>query len=186
MQNFKCPTMLYLFILVKKQIPTKNIHKISRIIFTITVEIITCMVKSYIQVFWLVLTYDLLEDRHMDDFIINIIFLFYYLKQWISCCPRSDRNRLQNMQKCGKNIHSLAHTAAPHVPFFVLPTFWHYPCSINEGTILNRPFYSYVLICQAFDLEWGWSWPCCDRDQYLVCIITKSFTFEKQQGLFHH
>ena len=122
----------------------------------------------------------------MDDFIINIIFLFYYLKQWISCCPRSDRNRLQNMQKCGKNIHSLAHTAAPHVPFFVLPTFWHYPCSINEVTILNRPFYSYVLICQAFDLGWGWSWPCCDRDQYLVCIITKSFTFEKQQGLFHN
>ena len=70
--------------------------------------------------------------------------------------------------------------------FFVLPTFWHYPCSINEVTILNRPFYSYVLICQAFDLEWGWSWPCCDRDQYLVCIITKSFTFEKQQGLFHN
>ena len=38
--------MLYLFILVKKQIPTKNIHKISRIIFTITVEIITCMVNN--------------------------------------------------------------------------------------------------------------------------------------------
>ena len=46
MQNFKCPTMLYLFILVKKQIPTKNIHKISRIIFTITVEIPTCMLND--------------------------------------------------------------------------------------------------------------------------------------------
>ena len=23
----------------------------------------------------------------------------------------------------------------------------------------NRPFYSCVLSCQAFDLEWGWRWP---------------------------
>ena len=34
--------------------------------------------------------------------------------------------------------------------------------------INNRPFYSCVLKCQAFDLEWGWRWPCCDKDQYLV------------------
>ena len=147
------------------------------------------MIKSYIQVFWLVLAYDLLEDRHMDDFVINIIFLLYYLEQWISCCSRSDRNRLQNMQKCGKNTihwHTQLHLMCR---FFVLPTFWHYPCSINlmkSLLILNRPFYSYVLSCQAFNLGWGWSWPCCDRDQYLVCIITKSFTFEKQQGLFHN
>ena len=51
--------------------------------------------------------------------------------------------------------------------------------------VSNRPFYSCVLTCLAFDLEWGWSWPCCDGDQYLVSMITKSFTFEKQQGLYH-
>ena len=37
----------------------------------------------------------------------------------------------------------------------------------------NRPFYNCVLSCQAFDLEWGWKWPCCDKDQYLVSMITK-------------
>ena len=50
--------------------------------------------------------------------------------------------------------------------------------------VSDRPFYSCVLTCLAFDLEWGWSWP-CDGDQYLVSMITKSFTFEKQQGLYH-
>ena len=39
---------------------------------------------------------------------------------------------------------------------------------------------------QAFDLEWGWRWTCCDRDQYLVSMITKWFAFEKQQGLYHN
>ena len=33
-----------------------------------------------------------------------------------------------------------------------------------------RPFYGCVLSCQAFDLEWGWWWLCCDRDQYLVGV----------------
>ena len=51
---------------------------------------------------------------------------------------------------------------------------------------LSGPFYSCVLTCQAFDLEWGWRWPCCDRDQYLVSMITKSFTYEKQQRLYHN
>ena len=43
-----------------------------------------------------------------------------------------------------------------------------------------------VLNYQAFDLEWGWRWPCCDRDQYLVSIITRQFAFEKQQDLYHN
>ena len=29
------------------------------------------------------------------------------------------------------------------------------------------------------------SQPCCDEDQYLFSVITKQFTFEKQQGLCH-
>ena len=38
----------------------------------------------------------------------------------------------------------------------------------------KTPFYSCVLSYQAFDLEWGWRWPCCDRDHYLVSkLITK-------------
>ena len=31
--------------------------------------------------FWLVLTYDLLEDRRIDDVIIKTFFNFYYIKQ---------------------------------------------------------------------------------------------------------
>ena len=46
--------------------------------------------------------------------------------------------------------------------------------------------YSSVLSCQAFDLEWGWKWPCCDGDQYQVSMMTKSFAFEKQQRLYHN
>ena len=57
------------------------------------------MIKSYIQVFWLVLAYDLLEDRHMDDFVINIIFLFYYLEQWISCCSKSVQKQIAEHAK---------------------------------------------------------------------------------------
>ena len=44
--------------------------------------------------------------------------------------------------------------------------------SIFMLSITNRPFYSCVLSCQAFDLEWGWRWPCCVRDQNLVSMIT--------------
>ena len=43
----------------------------------------------------------------------------------------------------------------------------------NRLVTANRPFYCCVLSCQAFDLEWGWRWPGCDRDQYLVGMITK-------------
>ena len=51
---------------------------------------------------------------------------------------------------------------------------------------MNGPFYSCALSCQAFDLEWGWSWPCCDKDQYLVSMMTKSPAFEKRQSLYHN
>ena len=51
---------------------------------------------------------------------------------------------------------------------------------------MNGPFYSCALSCQAFNLEWGWSWPCCDKDQYLVSMITKSPAFEKRQSLYHN
>ena len=50
----------------------------------------------------------------------------------------------------------------------------------------NRPFYSCVLSCLAFVLERGWRWLCFVRDQYLVSMVSKYFTFEKQQGLYHN
>ena len=50
----------------------------------------------------------------------------------------------------------------------------------------NRTNYSCLLSYQAFDLEWGWRWPCCNRDQYLFSITARQFTFEKQQDLYHN
>ena len=44
--------------------------------------------------------------------------------------------------------------------------------SIVNRAHCNRPFYSCVLSCQAFDLEGGSRWPCCDRNQYPVNTIT--------------
>ena len=44
---------------------------------------------------------------------------------------------------------------------------------LKVAAVSKRPFYSCVLSCQAFDLEWGWRWPCCDGDKYLVGMVTK-------------
>lgn len=58
--------------------------------------------------------------------------------------------------------------------------FW---CKGRKRPGRKRPFYilhfyitlqkAILLSCQAFDLDRGWSWPCCDRDEYLVIIVTK-------------
>ena len=36
--------------------------------------------------------------------------------------------------------------------------------SLGLRSCSNRPFYSYVLSCLAFEWKWGWSWPCFDRN----------------------
>ena len=54
--------------------------------------------------FWLVLTYDLLEDRRIDDVIIKTFFnsLLYKTNRFqVAMCLFS--NRSQRMSKCGKN-----------------------------------------------------------------------------------
>ena len=47
--------------------------------------------------------------------------------------------------------------------------------TVQVRVVLEKkmPFYSCVLSHQAFDLEWGWRWPCCNGDQCLVSMITK-------------
>ena len=37
-----------------------------------------------------------------------------------------------------------------------------YHCKVKYDCC-NRPFYSCVLSCQAFEWKWGWSWPDFDR-----------------------
>ena len=58
-----------------------------------------------------------------------------------------------------------------------LIVMWHWLNDLYSVLLLaihsfNMPFHSCVLSCHIFELEWGWRWPCCDRDQYLVTMIT--------------
>ena len=46
------------------------------------------MLSSVMHAFWLVLNYDLLEDRRIDDVIIKTFLIFYYIKQIDSKLPR--------------------------------------------------------------------------------------------------
>ena len=67
--------------------------------------------------FWLVLTYDLLEDRRIDDLIIKTFLILYYIKQIDSKLPCVysviDHRGRQNMVRT-----SVTHSAAPRVPLF--------------------------------------------------------------------
>ena len=60
--------------------------------------------------FWLVLTYDLLEDRRIDDVIVKTFFpyilILYFIKQIDSNLP------------CICSVTSVTHSAAPRVPLF--------------------------------------------------------------------
>ena len=64
------------------------------------------------HVFWLVLTYDLLEDRSIDDVIIKTFFSVYfnsllYKTNRFQVAVRLFSNRSQRMSKCGFFVISL-------------------------------------------------------------------------------
>ena len=69
------------------------------------------IISSVVHAFWLVLTYELLEDRRIDDVII------YYIKQIDSklrcVCSVIDHRGRQNVVRT-----SVTHSAAPRVPLF--------------------------------------------------------------------
>ena len=71
------------------------------------------IISSVMHIFWLVLTYDLLEDRHINDAIIkNFFLILYYIKQIDSklpcVCSVIDHRGCQNVVR----------TSVPHVPLF--------------------------------------------------------------------
>ena len=78
-------------------------------------------ISSVMHAFWLILTYDLLEDRRIDDIIIKTFFLYvlilYYIKQIDSklpcICSVIDHRGRQNVVRT-----SVTHSAAPRVPLF--------------------------------------------------------------------
>ena len=75
------------------------------------------IISSVMHAFWLVLTYDLLEDRCIDDVIIKTFLILYYIKQIDSklpcVCSVIDHRGRQNVVRT-----SVTHSAPPRVPLF--------------------------------------------------------------------
>ena len=92
--------------------------------------------------FWLVLTYDLLEDRRIDDVIIKTFFnSLLYKTNRFQVAVRLFSNRSQMTSKCGKN-KQVAHKAQPSVSLMFLPHFWRPLWSITEQTCVTSVTHS--------------------------------------------
>ena len=77
-------------------------------------------ISSVVDTFWLVLTYDLFEDRRIDDVVVKTFFppyilILFYIKQIDSAllcfCSVIDHKGRQNVVRT-----SVTHSAAPRVP----------------------------------------------------------------------
>ena len=78
--------------------------------------------------FWLVLTYDLLEDRRIDDVIIKTFLnSLLYKTNRFQVAVRLFSNRSQRASKCGKNISDV----------FVLTTSWRHLWFITDINNIN-------------------------------------------------
>ena len=129
--------------------------------------------------FWLVLTYDLLEDRRIDDVIIKTFFNSLLFKtNRFQVAVHLFSNRSQRTSKCGKNISDTLGCAScttflflPHfdvicdllLRFFPTIISWYYwndfPISLREKTIIKlfkraifKYFFSQLLLLPYFDL----------------------------------
>ena len=73
------------------------------------------------QAFWLVLTYDLLEDRYINDVIIKTFLKLFFIKQidskLLCVCSAIDHRERQNVVRTSET-----HSVVPHVPLFC---FYH-------------------------------------------------------------
>ena len=76
-------------------------------------KISTIYHKQNLHPFWLVLTFDLLEDRHIYEITTDSIFLFWHMKQIhsMNICQKK-------ILKCGKTL--MTHLATPHVSILSL------------------------------------------------------------------
>ena len=89
---------------------------------------------SVILSFLFVLTWDLLEDGHIDDIAIIsnkiLLFLSYKTNRFhvVMGLYRSHQNIVKNISDT--RLHLVCH-------FFVLTTFWHYLWSFTEQTCIN-------------------------------------------------
>ena len=75
---------------------------------------------------WLVLTYDLLEDRRIDDVIIKTFFnSLLYKTNRFQVAVRLFSNRSQMTSKCGRN-KKVAHEARPSVSLILLLNIYRF------------------------------------------------------------
>ena len=81
------------------------------------------IISSVIHAFWLVLTYDLLEDRRIDDIIIKTFFnSLLHTTNRFQVAVHLFSNRSQRTSKCGKNISDTL-CCASCATFLFLPHF---------------------------------------------------------------
>ena len=91
------------------------------------------IISSVMHAFWLVLTYDLLEDRRIDDVIVKTFFnSLLYKTNRFQVAVRLFSNRSQRTSKCGKNISDTLGCASC-ATFLFLPHF-----DIICDLLLNR------------------------------------------------
>ena len=108
------------------------------------------IISSVMHAFWLVLTYDLLEDRRIDDVIIKTLFSVYfnsllYKTNRFQVAVRLFSNRSQRTSKCGKNISDTLGCASC-ATFLFLPHF-DVICDLllNRRTATWNLFVNYII-----------------------------------------
>ena len=89
----------------------------STLMILLKIPINIYIISSVMHAFWLVLTYNLLEDRRIDDVIIKTFLILYYIKQIDSklpcVCSVIDHRGRQNVVRT-----SVTHSATSRVPLF--------------------------------------------------------------------
>ena len=48
--------------------------------------------------------------------------------------------------------------------------------------LYNRPFYSSLLSCLAFEWKWGWRWPCFDRNDAVLMLISRNLHMKSSKA----
>ena len=140
-----------------KKTSRNQLHDVCRVLaFTPFALIATRAIWSYIKssvmhAFWLVLTYDLLDDRRIDDVIIKTFFpyilILYYIKQRDSklpcVCSVIDHRGRQNVVRT-----SIQHEAQPSVPPMFLPHF-----DVLCDLLLNRRTATWYLFVKQVSIS---------------------------------
>ena len=109
----------------------KAVKEIQTLLYFLVV--VVYIISSVMHTFWLVLTDDLLEDRHIDDIIIKTFLnSLLYKTNRFQVAVRLFSNRSQRTSKCGKNISDTL-SCALCATFLFLPHF-----DVIYDLLLNR------------------------------------------------